>query len=457
MSKQTQQAPVERLTSLYVGRLREDQDPNDLGPNAGRCKGQYALGGPHTLLVGGTGTGKGRKVLMQNIVMWGRRPVVAMSCSGDLVEGTIRRRAARGPVYLLDLNDEVLDSELQGIDVQRVVCDPCALITTDDEAKKMADLLLATTESSGEDSMWAKNATRQLAGFLRAGGELTNTETGEVFPGGGIAWVLDALDRPELEEGEEVDVMEPSWDAVITRNRDVLETRYGQIIRTTKMMDPRQRDSVVMNIRAALDPWTLSTVTGDGTGVPFHPSMLDQPGATLYIVAPMDGSAAGAAAAVIEQAIAHWRKNVARKMPVLGLFLDEVAACARLKSLPAHVATLRKYNIRLLAALQSVVQMKDVWGDNGMEVLMRIFPSMLILPSTPDREPYELASWFAGEMERSTSSVDEYGRANRSSDRMEQVTARELTPREQGTARLLIAGGPGVLVDIPDISKTNLR
>lgn len=465
MNAKKRGAAQEVLSSPYVGRLDEDQDPNDEGINAGRREGQYALGGPHTLLVGGTGQGKGRRLLMQNIIMWGRSPVIAMSTSGDLVEGTIRKRAARGPVFLLDLCDEVLESELRGTDVQRVVSDPCALVTTDDAAKMMADMLLTTSSSgksdgggSGDDDVWKKMASRPLAALLRAGGELPNRDTGETVKGGGINWVLRALDKVEGDTDEESsDLVSPNWNNAYIRASSLLKSRHAEALRAVKNMESRQRDSVAISIRAALDPWTLSTVAGDKDSTVFQPSMLEQPGATLYLVAPMDGSAAGAASAVIEQSVQHWRRGISRKLPTLGLFLDEVANGARWSSMPVAVAVLRKYRVRLVAAVQTVIQLKRVWGEVGMEEMMRTFPSLLLLPNTPDKEPLELASWFAGEEERTTSSTDEFGKTTRSSDRVEQVAAHELIPRKKGTARLLISGGPGVLVSLPDISQTDLQ
>ncbi|PFG20711.1 type IV secretory system conjugative DNA transfer family protein [Serinibacter salmoneus] len=450
-------APRQALTSPYVGILLEDQDPNDFGINSGRRAGELALGGPHTLLVGGTGQGKGRRVLMQNILMWGGNPVVAMSTSGDLAEGTIRKRAARGPVYLLDLSGEVREEELQGIGVTRVISDPCALVTNDDEAKMMADLLLATGDGGGDgDSIWKQLASRPLAALLRAGGVLPHAETGEDVWGGGINWVLRALDRVTAMEGEEDDLSAPSWDSAYLRAYGLLDCRHAGSLRAAQGMDPRQRDSVAINIRSALDPWTLSTVAGDGFVAPFLPAMLEQPGATLYVVSPMDGSAAGAATAVIEQAIQHWRQRIGQ-LPTLGLFLDEVANCAPLPKLASHIAVLRKYRVRLVAAVQTVIQLKRVWGEVGMEEMTRTFPSVLLLPATPDREALDLAAWAAGESERSTSSIDAQGRVSRSSEKNERFGSAELLPTRKGTARLLISGGPGVMVSLPDIAETDLQ
>lgn len=450
-------SPPEVLTSPYVGRLIDDQDPNGDGRNAGRRKGQLALGGPHTLLVGGTGQGKGRRCLIQNIVMFGLNPVIAMSTSGDLVEATIRKRAARGPVYLLDLSGEVQESELRGVDVQLVVSDPCALISTDDEAKMLADMLLSADThggDSGESGPWKANAARPLAALLRAGGQLPNLENGRVIPGGGIRWVLRALDDID---NESVDYIAPCWGNAYLRVMSLLRSSHAGALLALMNMEPRQRESVKLSIIEALDPWTLGTVVGDDKSVPFVPSMLEQKGATLYLISPMDGSAAGAACAVIEQTIQHWRRRVSQKMPTLGLFLDEVANCAPLPKLPSHIAVLRKYRVRLIAAVQTVMQLKRAWGEVGMEEMMRTFPSLLQLPNTPDREPYELAAWFAGEGERGTASTDGFGKTSLSSERGERISASEMVPRKKGFGRLFDSGAPGVFVELPDVAQTDLQ
>src|SRR5699024_2260339 len=457
------------LEMPYVGVLREDQDPLSDDINAGRRAGELALGGWHTLLCGLTGKGKGRAVIMPGILMWGDQPVIAMSTKGDLVEGTIRKRSRRGPVYLLDLSKEVKESELRGVEVTRVMSDPCTLVNSDDEAMAMSDLLQATAKvgsaSGGDggnsDPTWENLAARPLAALIRAGGALPHPKTGELIDGGGIRWVLDALDRPpkNREDGEaadptEDDLITPNWSNVYHRAYGLLNSRHAGAFHSVMTMSDKQRDSVAINLRNALKAWSLDTVVGDDTAVPFQPSMLEEPGATLYIVSPGDGSAASAACAVIEQCIQWWRRNVARDLPTLGMFLDELSQCAPLPALDSHVSLLRGYNIRMLVAVQNTKQLKRRYKDSWEELLVT-FPSVLIMPGTPEKELLEQAAWFAGEDERVVSSTQD-GVVTRSVERTERVTSSELLPRKKGTARLLIAGQPGVLVDVPDISATDL-
>lgn len=480
MKKKPAETPQPQTTSKpkplsmpYAGLISTDVDPDPVegGLNAGRRKGDLALSGWHMLLSGLTGSGKGRRVFGPNIVAWGQQPVIAMSTKGDLVELTIAKRAQRGPVYLMDLSQEVTEDDLQGVNVTRVVSDPCSLVNSDDEAMRMSDLLQATAKvgsASGGgggdgDSTWENQAARPLAAFIRAGGAVPHPQTGQLVDGGGVRWVLDALDHPPAKKDDpdaepdptESDFVTPNWSNAYLRASALLGSRHAEALFAIMTMVDKQRDSVAINLRNALKAWSLDAVSGDGTAEPFQPAMLEEPGATLYITSPMDGSAASAACAVIEQSIQWWRSNVGRKLPTLGLFLDELAQCAPIPNLPAHISVLRGYNVRLIAGLQNTTQLKRRYEDSYEEMLTT-FPSVLILPGTPEKELLEQAAWFAGTAERVTSSVDAHGNATRSTEIAEKITSSELLPRRKGQGRLLIGGQPGLLVDLPDIEATNL-
>ncbi|GAB3563291.1 type IV secretory system conjugative DNA transfer family protein [Spelaeicoccus albus] len=468
---QPRPVPIDVPEMPYAGLLIEDEDPLSEEINAGRKAGEFALTGPHMLLSGLTGRGKGRRVICQNIVMWAHQPVIAMSTKGDLVDVTIKKRAQRGPVYLMDLSEEVMESDLKGVEVTRVVSDPCKLVNTDDESMAMSDLLQATAkvgsasggDSGNSDPTWENLAARPLAAFIRAGGALPHPDTGEMVDGGGVNWVVEALEHPPrldrdgqaVDDPTESDFVTPNWSNAYLRASALLESRHAESLRAVMNMVDKQRDSVAINMRNALKAWSLDAVAGDRDAEAFHPSMLEQPGATLYVTSPIDGSTASAACAVIEQSIQWWRRNVGRKLPTLGLFLDELAQCAPLPKLPAHISVLRGYNVRLIAAVQNTTQLKRRYKDSYEEMLTT-FPSVLIMPGTPEKDLLEQASWFAGEDERVTSSTDEYDRTTRSTERVERVTASELIPRKKGEGRLLIGGQPGMFVRLPDISETDL-
>ncbi|MGC0363809.1 hypothetical protein ABH922_001793 [Rhodococcus sp. 27YEA15] len=482
---------IGRAKSAAAGRTRQAPPPSDQPyggvlvveqgaiitdrTNTGGRDGSIAKTAPHLLVSGRTGEGKSRSVLGPNIVMWGARPVVAMSSKGDLAEMTIRKRSTRGPVYLLDLSGEVRESELKGVPVTRVASDPCAGIDSDDSSLEAAALLIETGSlgggDGGGDSFWSTLAMRPLAALLRAGGWYPDPETGEPVWGGGIEWVTAACENPgddgdggattsdysDDEEAEEppLDLATPTWDVAYLRAM-LQGSRHAASLLSAKKLDPKQRDSIGINARVALSAWAVEAVVGEPGTTAFHPSMLAQPGATLYLVSPMAGGAAPAASVVLVQIVNHWRKRVGELSDIL-FVLDEVPNGAPLpvKRFLGWIGEGRGLGIRVVAAVQSSSQFEILWGPAGVKVLRDIFPSVLILPGAPEKELLDAAAWSAGTEERVTSSLDAQGRTSLARDKIESLSANELLPRA-GEGRLLLGGRPGVRVRLPDIAATDL-
>lgn len=434
--------------------------------NAGLSAGDVARTAPHLLVTGKTGGGKTRSVLGPNIIRWGSRPVVAMSSKGDMAELTIAARAKKGPVYLMDLSGEVRESELQGVDVTHVRVDPCALITTDDEANDLADLLMEAAsggDTGGDSQIWRDNARRPLAAFLRAGGWYPDADGCEVW-GGGIAWALaacEAMETPtgddaasESDESDEVDLETPSWATAMIR-ASMIGTSHGQSLQNVMGMDPRQRDSVRINIASAFSPWTLQALA-DSPYEAFRPSMLEEKGATLFLVSPMGGAAAPAAGVVLVSIVNHWRKRVGRLQPIL-FVLDEFTNGSKIPAKRAlgWIGEGRSLGIRLCMAVQSTSQIAQLWGDAATKVLREICPAILVLPGPLERELMDNAAWAALPEERVTASRDASGRVSQGREKLERSAA-ELLPRRKGEGRLLLSGLEGVKVSLPDIAATDL-
>lgn len=427
--------------------------------------------GPHNLVIGGTGSGKSRRVLAPSILRWGG-PVLSVSSKPDIAELTIRDRARRGPVYLLDLTGQVRDSELHGVDVTHVSSDPCVLIEDDDDALKMAGLLMSvgtlgagdgTGGGGGDSGFWQTLAVAPLATLLRAGGMLPDPadEEGKQVFGGGIDWVLRASIHTDSEEDDpddpdDDDIYTPNWDTAILRAGTMLGSRHADHLAAAKKLDPKQRDSIGINARVALAPWMMQTVLGGEDAVPFHPEMLHHPGATLYVVAPGDGAAAGAAVAVVETVIRHWRTNIG-KIPRVLLSVDELTNVMPLPGLIGYVTEGRGLGLNVQVALQISDQFELRWGSVGMNVLRKVFPSSLILIGAPEKDMLELAAWQEGEGERQTSSVDASGKKSHSAQAAQTVQGADLLPRHRGEGRLLLVTKKGVKVQLPDISNTGLR
>ena len=422
--------------------------------------------GPHLLVLGGSGAGKSRRVLVPSILTW-EGPICAVSAKGDLAEMSATYRQAKGgSMYVLDLTGEVDWDELPD-DVIRLVNDPCALLlpdadgSTDDSALDLANLLLqvgslgmsATGSSGGDSGFWMTLAVRSLAALLQAGGWYPDPETGDQTWGGGISWVLDAAihyDGLEADNSEDLDTDSPNWDVAQLR-ASLAGSAHAEDLAASKQLDPKQRDSIGINLRVALSSWQKKAVRGGKGAVPFQPSMLEEPNATLYLVSPASGSAAGAATSVIESLISHWKLNVKRHLPKLALILDELPQCVPLPRLAEHVGLMRSYGVHITAAAQASSQFEPRWGQAGLKILRDIFPAILILIGAPEKEILEQAAWMNPPTEMQVESRDSRGaQANLSASRAETYHASELLPSNRDEGRLLVRGSAGTKVRLAD-------
>lgn len=84
-----------------------------------------------------------------------------------------------------------------------------------------------------------------------------------------------------------------------------------------------------------------------------HPDLLDDPAATLFMVAPPTGVAAGAAVSAVDFISKRWRANQteAIKLPRL-LVVDELCNTMPWPKLPTVVTEPRAMGIHLLVAVQ---------------------------------------------------------------------------------------------------------
>ncbi|MDK8768956.1 TraM recognition domain-containing protein [Corynebacterium freneyi] len=417
---------------------------------------------PHLLVSGPTGVGKSRRVLGPGILMWGG-PVVAVSSKPDLIElclaGRHERPGAR--TYVLDLSGEVPDDDLPA-DVQKVVVDPVALITCDDDAIDLATILMQSgaagagggTGGKSGDAFWENISTAPLAALLRAAGA------------DGIAWAREAVSRVEPADPE--DTEQPSWLNAVGR----LESGSPMLaaeLRSAGELDGKMRDSIAVTMKSAVAPWLRSTVVGRGTEIVFTPALLEHPAATLFVVAPATGVAAGAAVACIDTISKRWRANQTEKvkLPRLLMVVDELCNTMPWPKLPVVVTESRAMGIHLLVAVQATSQLAKRYGKEGMDELRQVFPATLLLVGAPEKEMLEQAAWWAGQAERQKVSVDSIGRQTQSSERADVITASDLLPRSIDEGRLLRGRRPGddspavneggLLVTLLDISKMNFR
>lgn len=447
-------AAAQRVQQTIEGAAQAESapDPHAQQTPYGGCDparpGTPVVTAPHILVSGPTGRGKTTRILAPGAIMW-RGPRVIVSSKTDYLKWLVEKGIAqRGRVYVLDLGGE-LDPGfpwLRGVGYQMVTSDPCALIASDDDALAMSSLLMKVGSlgasdgaGGGDDAFWQTLSTQVLAALLLAGRD----------SGGGIDWTLRAAGRLK---GESPEDPAPSWSRAYALISET--SRHAPDLLAKMEMDAKLRDSVTATMQAGLAPWLLSTVAGreGDDATPFAPRMLEGEGEpTLAIIAPADGVAAGAAVAVIETIIRHWRRGVERGLPRVLLSIDEAVNTAPIPKLPTYITEARGLGVACVIAVQSTNQMKLRWGDAGANVLREVFPAVLILEGAPERELVEMASWWSGETDRWTESIDASSGRSLSAERAQRVSAQSLLPRTVEQGRLLLYGQPGMMVDLPGI------
>lgn len=428
-------------------------------PFGGFIDGKPATTAPHLLVSGPSGVGKSRRVLGPGILMW-RGPVVAVSSKPDLIDLCLEKRlewGGHGLTYVLDLSGEVPDSVLPD-GVEKVVVDPVALVTDDDDALDLASILMQSgaagagggANQSGGDPFWENISIAPLAALLRAAGA------------DGIAWARTAVGRLEPDEDDDED--QACWINAVGRLEDGSPMLAAELASAAKL-DPKMRDSVMVTMKNSVAPWLRSTVAGDGRYRAFTPDLLARPTSTLFVVAPATGVAAGAAVSCIDFISKRWRANQTErvKLPRLLMVVDELCNTMPWPKLPTVVTESRAMGIHLLCAVQATSQFSKRYGPEGMAELREVFPATLCLVGAPEKEMLEKAAWWYGQSERHKTSTDHLGRQSQSSDKAETLAATDLLPRSIDEGRLLRGKRPeetsagineaGLMVQLVDISE----
>lgn len=391
---------------------------------------------PHVLVTGPTGVGKTFRVLGPAVYFW-RGPVVAVSSKPDVLEMTGEARSARGPVYVLDLGGNV--------DVPswatRVRVDPVRALTSEDEALDLASLLMrvggvgasgsASLEGGTEANLWQSQAAAPLAAIMWA------------YRHEGMETVIRALGNADGTPDSG-----PGWLDVVKREPDSL---LSASLVALAEQEPRQRSSVVITMNQGLAPWTRASVRGEKLAA-FSPEMLDDNEATLYIVSPATGVAAGAAVAMLSGVVTRWRTATERGEPAPPVLfaIDEMANTAPLPDLPVWVTEARGMGVRIMGAVQTSDQLVMRWGEAAGTVLRRTFPQVLALRGSAEKDLFEDAVLWGGEVERVREMRDGTGDVSTTqAEMLPRYRVNELLPPSVEFGRLMSAGSVGHLVRLP--------
>jgi len=397
----------------------------------------------HCLISAPTETGKTRRLLAPAAVLW-NGPACVVSSKDDLMQLVMERRY--GPTALIDLRP--IDSPVYPHGVTPLSFDPTVSIDSPAEALTVAETIMQMSTvglGSGADQVsdggiWESQAAGPLAAFLYAASPRGN--------GLGMSWVLTAVDNIDPEQFDS-----PGWAqaAAWCRDYEVLALGMMRILD----MDARQRDSVAITMRKAITPWLRTSLTNNAMLTPFTPDFLDDPAATLFVLAPADGTVAGSAVTLLDSLVRRWRNKTAvrEQMYRLLMIVDELPNTAPIPGLRRFVGEGRGLGINLMVAVQASEQLETVYGSVYAAELRAIFPAAVIMHGAREEELLTAAEQWSGLTNRRAQS---FGQSDShktvSSDVGAGLRWQELLPPDREHARLLIRGGIGQCVQIPDWS-----
>ena len=419
-------------SSPYCGFSR-DGSTNKLSLADGAC---------HLLVSAPTETGKTRAVLAPATVLWGG-PAVCVSSKDDLMWLVCQRRW--GPKQVIDLRPDY--SPVYPAAAQVRSFDPTALISTPDQAVTAANTMMqmsAVGLGSGIDQVsdagiWEANTEAPLAAMLYAASPCGH--------GKGIEWVLLAVDNLAKDDK---DPDAPGWHSAARHVSS--QPLFRNALMRTLAMDPRQRDSIALTMRKAVTPWMRLALRGINDPC-FDDSFLSEPDATLFILAPAEGSIAGAAVTLLEHLVRSWRGKTARKEMLhrLLMVIDEAANVAPMPALRRHVSEGRGLGVNLLLSVQASSQFDTVYGSTYARELRDTFPAALIMYGAAEMEMLQRGEQWSRETSRRQESFDQASGAKTLSSHLgPSLDYRRLLPQNLGQARLLRRGTAGITTELPD-------
>ena len=444
--------------------------PEPYSPYCGlvvNAKEQYekVQGAPHLAISAPTRTGKTRRLLAPAAVMH-PGPLVAVSSKEDLAELVLMRRTT-GTTGVIDLRPEKTLVWPEG--VRSMVSDPTMSITSADEALTVAETMLATSgvgfggASSGQTvaagGLWESTASRPLACLLYAASPQGNRQ--------GMPWVLEAVENLGIDDkddgGQPPLEATPSW---VTAAALCPHPQLADPMQRVLTLDGRMRDSVAITVSKAVTPWVrlgLSTTAHlDGLSAidqlsieAFDVSMLDEPDASLFVIAPNTGTVAGAAVALIDSIIRHFRKRTAQHQLEhrLLLELDEVCNSCPLPALLNYVGESAGLGVNIMATVQASSHFDVVYGPKYADALRDVFPGTVVMYGAHERHLLEQASHWQGLGPRRTESYEPNGGSRSQSSQLGSIIDwQELLPQSLEEAQVLLRGTAGRRVQIPDWS-----
>jgi len=318
-----------------------------------------------SLVVAPAGTGKTDGIIVPSVLMCDPFSLVINDPKGELYERTAGHRATLGRVLRIEWTAGAAGSVCWNpIDLPSLPADRGA-------RGDLVDRLIAVLIPGDERDFWISSGRAALAACTLF--QIYEGERLGFAPtfGSTLDWIA------RLGEGQDAEVDDP-----VRRNLERAAgvadiegypSRIGAWLRQLAMMDYRTRSNVVATVSAALKIFSnenVASVTaktdftlGDLRGIGGRP-------VSIYIVVPaFDQDAFGKITALFVESATRFlteRKPAGRELGVR-FILDEVGFLPPIQAISMGPAITRGYGVSFLFACQDYGQIKDRWGQGGLD------------------------------------------------------------------------------------------
>ncbi len=249
----------------------------------------------------------------------------------------------------------------------------------------------------------------------------------------------------------------PSWWEV----RKHFQAEYPRSLLPTRLervasLNDRQRDSVALGMSAALMPWLYESVR-QGDQPIFDPMCLvDDPDATLFILAEPEGGGVGAALPLIDYTVGIWRHltSTEQRTHNLNITADEFTNTLPLITADITYSEGRGNGINLVLAAQSSAQIANRYDKQFADTLLAIAPVILVMKGSPEYDIFEKGSFNSGLTIRTTETRDQSsGHRVMSMAEGRKWLPEQMVINEDNVGNLFFLGEPPYPVKLPDITE----
>jgi len=308
----------------------------------------------HCLIVGGTGTGKSRGVVIPTLFSW-QGSAIVMDIKGELSNITSDFRRNFNKIYIFDPESE------------NCACyNPIASCQTVDQAQELSRILIPIPNSG--DKFWAQSAQAILSSYIYEGAK-NNYLLGDIAENLCTTPINELVDHCRNSDVREVRLL-------ASVAYDMPEETLGGVMAELKSkLITIATDDNIRRATARAD-WSPETLEENATIYLKVPEHLLEQYKELWTI-------------IIGQTMRYLSKRGEKKQPPVLILLDELPRLSEIQNLAVMLPTLRSRNVHFLGIIQSIAQLDLIYGEKVRKVVADNCLYKLVLSATdPETQKY---------------------------------------------------------------------